>query len=66
LNKIDPNYILVKKIVKDLKIPIIDIHDEVFSKVDDPIKLFPFRMNGHYTVDGYKKVSEKIFELIEN
>ena len=65
-NKEDPNYILVKKLVKSLKIPFIDIHEEVFSQLNEPLTLFPFEMNGHYTVYGYRKISEKIYELIEN
>ena len=65
-NKDDPNYILVKKLVKNLKIPFIDIHEEVFSQLNDPLTLFPFEMNGHYTVSGYRKISEKIYELIDN
>ena len=65
-NKDDPNYILVKKLVKNLKIPFIDIHEEVFSQSNDPLTLFPFEMNGHYTVSGYRKISEKIYELIDN
>ena len=46
-----------------MNIPFIDIDAEVFKKEKDPLKLFPFRQNGHYTVEGYKKVAKKIFEL---
>ena len=57
------NYHEIKAFIKELNIPFIDIDAEVFKKEKDPLKLFPFRQNGHYTVDGYKKVAQKIFEL---
>ena len=57
------NYREVKKIVKQLQIPFIDIHTEVFEKEENPLNLFPFKLSGHLNVDGYKKVSEKIYKL---
>ena len=54
----DKEYDLVKNIVNDLKIPFIDIHKEVFLKEQNPLKLFPFELPGHYNIDGYKKVAE--------
>ena len=57
------NYHEVKKIVKQLQIPFIDIHTEVFEKEENPLNLFPFKLSGHLNVDGYKKVSEKIYKL---
>ena len=57
------NYHEIKSFIKELNIPFIDIDAEVFKKEKDPLKLFPFRQNGHYTVEGYKKVAKKIFEL---
>ena len=57
------NYHEIKAFIKELNIPFIDIDAEVFKKEKDPLNLFPFRQNGHYTVDGYKKVAQKIFEL---
>jgi lysophospholipase L1-like esterase len=60
------NYNLVKKIVNELKIPFIDIHKEVFEKEQNPLKLFPFELNGHYTVDGYKKVAETIYKFTKD
>ena len=35
---------------------------EVFEKEKNPLTLFPFEMYGHYTVEGYKKVSEIIYK----
>ena len=60
------NYISVKKIINELNITFIDINYEVFEKELDPLKLFPFSMPGHYNVEGYKKVAEKIYELTKN
>ena len=57
------NYHEIKAFIKELNIPFIDIDAEVFKKEKDPLKLFPFKQNGHYTVEGYKKVAQKIFEL---
>ena len=57
------NYLEIKKIVNKLKIPFIDVNDEVFKKEKDPLKLFPFGISfGHYTVEGYKKVAEAVLK----
>ena len=69
LNKVKPTRVgNVKKIVKDLNIPFIDIHTEVFKKEDNPLKLFPtwFEVETHYTVEGYKKVTEAVFKFLSN
>ncbi|MDC1137775.1 hypothetical protein OAS98_03595 [Candidatus Pelagibacter sp.] len=61
------SYNFVKNIVNELNIPFIDIHTEVFEKLEDPLNYFPFKLyNPHYTVEGYKKVTEKIYELTNN
>ena len=60
------NYNLVKEIVNELNIPFIDIHKEVFEKEQYPLKLFPFELYGHYTVDGYKKVAETIYKFTKD
>ena len=62
----DTNYNLVKNIVNELKIPFIDIHQEVFLKEKNPLKLFPFELYGHYNVDGYKKVAETIYKFTKD
>tara|TARA_Y100001970_G_scaffold122467_1_gene151784 strand:+ start:4594 stop:5910 length:1317 start_codon:yes stop_codon:yes gene_type:complete len=54
----------VKKIINGLDIPFIDIHEEVFKKEKEPLELFPFKQNGHYTEVGYEKISEVIFNFI--
>jgi len=60
----DPDYESVKKIIKNLKIPFIDINDLVFKKEENPQKLYPFEVWNHFTVEGYKKVGEAVFDSI--
>ena len=59
--KFDKNYRFIKKTVKQLNIPFIDIHKEVFKKEKNPLELFPFGFDGHYNVKGYRKTAEKIY-----
>ena len=49
-------------VVKELGIPIIDIHQEVFSAHPDPISLFPLRLSGHYNKKGNQEVARVIIE----
>ena len=58
------SYNEVKKIVEELNISFIDIPKEVFDKETNPLKLFPFELNGHYNVEGYRKVAEAIHKFI--
>ena len=60
------NYNLVEEIVNELRIPFIDIHKKVFEKEQNPLKLFPFELPGHYNVDGYKKVAETIYKFTKD
>ena len=39
---------------------------EVFDIHPDPISLFPFKMNGHYTVEGYNLISKIIYKRIND
>ena len=67
INKInDKNYFLIKKMVKDLNIPLIDVHQEVFLKEKNPLLLFPFGLSGHYNVNGYKKITELIYKKVND
>lgn len=52
----------VLSIISDLEIPIIDMHDEVFANHPDPISLFPFKLKGHYTAEGYHLVTQAIYK----
>ncbi|MDC1133288.1 hypothetical protein OAT42_00015 [Alphaproteobacteria bacterium] len=47
-------------LVKELNIPVIDIHQEVFANHPDPLALFPLRLAGHYNADGYNEVAKAI------
>ena len=59
----DPsNYEGIKKIIKSLNVNFIDINN-VFDGEDNPLDLFPFKMLGHYTPEGYHKVAKEIFDL---
>ena len=60
------NYNLVKDIVNKLEIPFIDIHKEVFEKEPNPLKLYSFEIENHYTIEGYKKVAETIYKHTKN
>ena len=60
------NYNLVKSIVTELKIPFIDMHKEVFEKEQNPLKLFPFELFGHYTIGGYKKIAETTYKFTKD
>tara|TARA_B100000767_G_C19745483_1_gene528292 strand:+ start:610 stop:1923 length:1314 start_codon:yes stop_codon:yes gene_type:complete len=66
LNFHNTDYSLIKNIVTELDIPFIDIHNEVFKKEQNPLKLFPFKMRGHYNIEGYKKVTETIYKLTKD
>ena len=57
---------IVMQIVNELDIPIIDIHYKVFAPHPDPLSLFPFRMNFHYTADGYRLVAEAISKRLKD
>ena len=66
INYDNPDYNLVKNIVSKLNIPFIDIHKEVFEKEQNPLKLFPFELFGHYNVEGYRKVAETIYKFTKD
>jgi hypothetical protein len=54
----------ILKIITNLNIPIIDLHEEVFKLEKDPISLFPYRKNRHYNKDGFDKSSKAIVNNI--
>lgn len=66
INYDDTQYNLVKNIVKELNIPFLDIHKEVFEKEKDPLNLFPFKMFGHYNKEGYKRVAEEVYKFTKD
>ena len=42
------------------------MHKEVFEKEQNPLKLFPFELPGHYNADGYRKVAETIYKFTKD
>ena len=68
--KVDHNLFRKKSKVIDLvrsfNIPVIDIHKEVFIEHDDPISMFPLRINGHYNSKGYANIAKAIALNIKN
>ncbi len=56
----------VKDIVRKLDINLIDIEQSLLSLENDPKKMFPFNLPGHFNIFGYKKVSEKIYEAMRD
>ncbi len=55
-------YSSIKNIINKLGIPFIDIHEKVFKKENDPLKLFPFKLSGHYNAEGYAKIAEILYK----
>ena len=54
----------IETIMIDNEIKFINIDELVFKKTDNPFELFPFKMKGHYNIEGYKRVSKTIFKFI--
>jgi len=55
----------ILEIVREMDIPVINIHKEVFSLHPDPLSLFPLRRSGHYNAEGYRLVAETILKRIQ-
>ena len=56
----------VIEIIENLNIPIIDIHDDFLAKANDPLGFYADRIYGHFSPDGYKKISQFIVSKIQN
>lgn len=54
----------VLSVVKDLGLPVIDLHP-VFQSHPDVMSLFPFGMSGHYDEDGYALVAAQIADRFD-
>jgi hypothetical protein len=65
----DPNETLVEHphrravlaVAGELGLPVIDVRERFLSQPDPPA-LFPFRLPGHYTPEGYRLVAETILQ----
>ena len=59
-------YKSIKEIIHELDIPFIDIYEDVFKKEDNTLNLFPFKLFGHYNIEGYEKTAKNIYKLTKN
>ena len=64
--KLEDHKKMVKEIVKEFNIMLIDVDKEVFEVEDDSLKLFPFEIMDHYNAQGYRKVATKIYDIISS
>ena len=55
----------VKKLCVNTGINFINLHEEVFLKQKNPLDLFPFQINSHYTEDAYKDISNVLTKYIK-
>ncbi len=53
----------VLRIVKELGIPVIDIH-EAFAQHPDPLSLFPSRRHAHYNIEGHHLVAQEVLKRL--
>jgi len=65
LNVLENERKTIKQIIKKQNINFIDIK-EFFQEIKNPKKYFPFETEMHYTQEGFKKISEKIYLFIKN
>lgn len=68
-NYIKTSYYDIKKIVNEVNIPFPDMHNDVFSKTDNPLNYFAIPLVGrgiHYNENGYRNVDYNIYELTNN
>ncbi|MEP6935608.1 MAG: hypothetical protein ABI988_16995, partial [Nitrospirota bacterium] len=53
----------VLRLVTDLQLPLIDLH-QVFVMLPDPVGQFPFRRWNHYNTKGHRLVGEEILRVL--
>ena len=53
----------VLAVVDDLAIPTIDLHP-AFEAHADPLSLFPFRIRGHYSSEGFELVTKELRSIL--
>jgi len=59
------NFNNIEKILKKLNIPLINIKEIVFDKMNDPLELFPFGSLGHYNEEGFKQVALAVYQFTQ-
>ena len=63
---IDQTYqVEITQFLDENNINLIDIDKEVFSKLENPLSLFPFETRGHYNEKGYKLISDIIYKNVK-
>lgn len=55
---------IIESLVKKMNIPFINIHKELFSKKNDPLKYYPFKIRNHFTPEGYFEIAKTIFKEV--
>ena len=61
VNKEPTNKEIILKKLQDIGVDYIDVFSEL-KKLKDPISVYPFRLKGHFTKEGYKMIADKIEE----
>ena len=56
-------YLRIINLANKLDLALIDTNKDFFFKEKKPTNYFPFNKYGHYTVDGYNKLSTLIYQL---
>lgn len=59
----DQAYARVKEVVAEVGLPFVDVR-QAFDRHGDVLSLFPFRVWGHYTEDGYRLAGETILRAM--
>ena len=57
-------YQTILKIIRSHNIPVVDLHEKFFNKQKDPSIFFPFKVPGHLTPEGYKLITNVIYDNI--
>lgn len=60
---IDENFLLRQDVLeraREVGVEVLDIQAEVFEPHDDPLSLYNWRMYGHYNLEGYTLVSDRL------
>ena len=52
------------QIIKDLKIPLIDIHEGFLKNHKDPLSFYAHRIFGHYSPYGYSEITKFIINKV--
>ena len=54
----------INDIIKKQNMKIIDIKKDLFDKFNDPLQLFPDRKHHHYNIEGYKLISNYLYNKL--